>query len=478
MKLGYSLSPVWLVARRELRDQFRDWRILFPLIVLTLIFPLLMNQVAKGAVEFINQYGGNLIVDRLVPFSVLIIGFFPNTVSLVIALESFVGEKERGTVEPLLCSPLQDWHIYLAKLLVGIITPLFSSFTAITFYLIIVSRQQITMPEPHTLAQLFLLTAAHAFLMVSGAIVVSAQSTSVRAANLLSSFIIIPVAFLMQGESILLFWGDAQVLWLAVLGVVILAGLLIRVGLVHFQREYLLGREIDIINLRWIWQTFWAAFSGGAHSIPDWYHREIGRTLRHLRVPLAIMLALAVVGVLFAYAWFYAGLAQAFVGVTPEQIAEVTAEAEMSQAFTCREVRVSAFFILGHNLRAMGAILAAGLISFSVLGVLLFLVNMGFFGAVLAFFQLLGYSIWPLVFAGLLPHGIFEIPAMVLAGAAVLRLGARLVTPQTGKSMGEVAIGLLADWARVTIGLILPLLSIAAVIEAYVTPKLLCAVLM
>ena len=45
-----NLRPVWLIARRELRDQFRDWRILFPLIVLTLVFPFLMNEVPGGCV--------------------------------------------------------------------------------------------------------------------------------------------------------------------------------------------------------------------------------------------------------------------------------------------------------------------------------------------------------------------------------------------------------------------------------------------
>ena len=99
-----SLRPVWLIAKRELRDQLRDWRILSPLIILTIGFPFLMNAVAYEAVGFANQYGGNLIVDRLVPFSVLIIGFFPLTISLLGALESFVGEKERGTIEPLLGS--------------------------------------------------------------------------------------------------------------------------------------------------------------------------------------------------------------------------------------------------------------------------------------------------------------------------------------------------------------------------------------
>ncbi len=109
-------TPVWLVTKRELRDQFRDWRILFPLILLTIVFPFLMNEVARAAVEFVGQYGGTLLVDRLVPFSVLIIGFFPITISLVVALESFVGEKERGTIEPLLSTPLEDWHMYVGKL--------------------------------------------------------------------------------------------------------------------------------------------------------------------------------------------------------------------------------------------------------------------------------------------------------------------------------------------------------------------------
>ena len=216
-------APVWLVTKRELRDQLRDWRILFPLIVLTLLFPLLMNEVARSAVEFVGNYGGTLLVDRLVPFSVLIIGFFPITISLVVALESFVGEKERGTIEPLLSTPLKDWHTYVGKLLIGVLTPLLASLLGISLYLVIVSHQAIQMPELPVLVQLFALTIGHAILMVSAAIVISVQSTSVKAANLLASFIVIPVAILMQGESALLFWGNNQVLWLAVAGVLILA---------------------------------------------------------------------------------------------------------------------------------------------------------------------------------------------------------------------------------------------------------------
>ncbi|MEW5940049.1 MAG: ABC transporter permease subunit, partial [Chloroflexota bacterium] len=275
---------VWLISKREFRDQLRDWRILLPLLALTIGFPFLMDSFAYAAVEFVNQYGGALLVDRLVPFSILIIGFFPLTISLLGALEAFVGEKERGTIEPLLGSPLADWQLYLGKLIVGIVTPLASSFVSIAIYLVMVSRQRLNMPDLAVFVQLFLLTIAHALLMVSAAILFSIQSTSVKAANLLASFIIIPVAMLMMGESFLLFWANNEVLWLAVLAVIIMAGLLVRLGLAHFQREYLLGREIDMLNLRWMWKTFWGCFKGEArfHSEDLLVSKITGDNLRQM----------------------------------------------------------------------------------------------------------------------------------------------------------------------------------------------------
>ncbi|MBI4731767.1 MAG: ABC transporter permease subunit [Chloroflexi bacterium] len=104
---------VWLVAWRELRDQLRDWRIIIPMVILTVVLPFLANAGAQAAINFTAKYDTPLIAERLVPFLMLVVGFFPITVSLVIALEAFVGEKERGTIEPLLVSPLKDWQIYM-----------------------------------------------------------------------------------------------------------------------------------------------------------------------------------------------------------------------------------------------------------------------------------------------------------------------------------------------------------------------------
>jgi len=472
-----KLSPVWLLAQRELRDQFRDWRILFPLIVLTLCFPPLMNAGAEAAVSFMNKYGGDLILDRLVPFSILIIGFFPVTVSLVVALESFVGEKERGTIEPLLGTPFLDWQLYLGKLLVGIFFPLVASYLAIGLYLFLVSKQDLTMPPAHQLAQLLTLTAAHAVLMVSGAIAISTQSTSVRAANLLASFIVMPVAFLIQGESVLLFWGNDQVLWLAVIAVLILAALLIRVGLAHFQREYLLGRETDSFKFNWIWQTFKKAFIGETHSPFRWYQVQVGGMLRKLRKPLLLIVVITIIGSITSYQWTSSMIPAEFSTFTQENIDETLDQFQLAAGLPADNVDISFGFIFLHNIQAVLVMLFFGLFSFGVLGELAFSVNIGVLGGLMAVLNALDLPVWTLFTAGILPHGIFEIPAIIFAGAGILYFGAVMVTPDPTKTMGEVFITAIADWFKIGVGVIFPLLLIAALIEAFITPQILLSVM-
>ena len=133
--------------------------------------------------------------------------------------------------------------------------------------------------------------------------------------------------------------------------------------------------------------------------------------------------------------------------------------------------------IWGHNLQAIVVILLLGLFSFGVLGTLVYLLNMGIIGAVLALIGALGGSVVKMGVYGILPHGIFEIPALILASAAILYIGVMLVTPRPQRTLGEVLIEAIADWTKIGIGLVLPLLTIAAIIETWVTPMLLSGVL-
>lgn len=470
--MPHNLAAIWMVARREFTDQFRDWRIVVPMLLLVTLFPFIADDTTRQAVSFMNRFGGDLILDNLIPFVVLVIGFFPLSFTLVVALESFVGEKERGTIEPLLSSPLEDSHMYLGKLLVGITTPLVFSFVSIAIYLVLVSRRDVEFPTAYMLTLIFLLTAAHAVLMVSSAIVISVQATTIRSANLLASFVVVPVAFLLQGETILIFWGNEDVLWYAIAGVALLATLLVRLGLSHFRREYLLGREIDTLNFKQIGRSFRERFKGGATSVRDWYSRELPVTLRQLRQPLAIIVGLAVFAGLVSYAWVITNV-PAYIQLTPERVFEFrTFIADNLTNLDTLGERLPAPLLFYHNVRATIVFLLLGLVSFGTLGLALFIGNIALVGGVLGAAQLVGYSPLVAFAAGILPHGIFELTAIFLATAAMLKVGAQLVTPQPDKSLGEILLISLADWFRIFIGVVLPLLAIAALIEIYITPVL------
>jgi uncharacterized membrane protein SpoIIM required for sporulation/ABC-type transport system involved in multi-copper enzyme maturation permease subunit len=465
-------STIWMVAQREFIDQFRDWRIVVPMFVLVTLFPFIADDTTRQAVNFMNRFGGSIILDHLIPFVVLVIGFFPLSFTLVVALESFVGEKERGTIEPLLSSPIDDRHMYLGKLLVGITTPLVFSYVSIGIYLILVSHRNVAFPSAYMLTLIFLLTFAHAVLMVSSAIVISVQATTIRAANLLASFVVVPVAFLLQGETVLIFWGNEDVLWFAIVGVTLLATLLVRLGLAHFRREYLLGREIDTINVKWIGRTFRDRFKGQATSVGEWYRTELPISLRQLRQPLIIVCGLAAIAGIASYIWVVTNV-PSYIELTPERIDQFkTFIADNLTNLDSLGEHLPAPVLFYHNARTTVAFLLLGLVSFGTLGLTLFIGNIALVGGVLGAAHLVGYSPLLAFAAGILPHGIFELSAIILATAAMLKVGAQLVTPQPDKSLGETLLLSLADWFRIFVGIVLPFLAIAAVIEIYLTPLL------
>ena len=467
-----NLSAIWMVAQREFTDQFRDWRIVVPMFLLVTLFPFIADDTTRQAVNFMNRFGGDLILDNLIPFVVLVIGFFPLSFTLVVALESFVGEKERGTIEPLLSSPIEDSHMYLGKLLVGITTPLVFRFVSIGIYLILVARRDVQFPSPYMLSLIFLLTFAHAVLMVSSAIVISVQATTIRAANLLASFVVVPVAFLLQGETILIFWGNEDVLWFAIIGVTLLATLLVRLGLSHFRREYLLGREIDTINLKWMGRTFRNRFKGQATTIREWYRTELPISLRQLRQPLLVVIVLGLLAGIVSYGWVITNV-PAYIELSPERVADFrTFIADNLNNLDSLGERLPAPMLFYHNARTTVVFLLLGLVSFGTLGLTLFIGNIALVGGVLGAAHLVGYSPLLAFGAGILPHGVFELTAIFLATAAMLKVGAQLVTPQPDKSLGETILVSLADWSRIFIGIVLPLLAIAAVVEIYLTPLL------
>lgn len=462
------IFPALIITRREVRDQFRDWRIMGPILVLTIFFPWLMNFTARQATSFVERFGASLVGDRLIPFLLMIVGFFPISVSLVIALESFVGEKERRSIEPLLLSPLSDWQLFLGKLIAAVVPPILASYLGITIYLSGIYLSVEWQPSPILLTQIILLTTVQALVMVCGAVVVSSHTTSVRAANLLASFIIIPMALLIQAESVVMFWAQYYVLWWVILGQVVIAALLIRTGVAHFNREEMLGKEFDTLKVRRGWHTYKDAFIGEAHSPAQWYTQEVSQALRKIYKPIFIVALTLLVGL-----WI--GIRYANVYELPPEVFNIR---NIGQSFIEGLDYIPFFTAAGvgavwwHNVRVILLATVLGIFSFGVLAVIVLMLPFLLIGYFMA--SVAGIGVHPLTFfvALILPHGLLEIPAILMAGGAILRLGATLATPARGSTIGKAWLLSLSDWTKIMVGLVIPLLVGAAVIEIFITPRL------
>ena len=463
-----GLFPIaFHIAGREIRDQLRDWRILTPIVALTLFFPVLMNFTAREAVNFVTRYGAPIVGDRLIPFLLMVVGFFPISISLVIALESFAGERERQSLEPLLATPLTDAQLYLGKLLASLASPLAAAYLGIFVYLIGVTVAIGWRPPALLLIQVLLLTTAQAVVMVCGAVVISSQTTSVRAANLLASFIIIPVSQLVIGESLIMFWGRYTILWWIVIALFLIALVLSRMGLHLFNREELLGREIDVVDLRWGWHVFAGAFVDDAMSVTDWYRGLITVTIPKLWSSLAMTSV-----VLLAGFFIGDGLSNRF-ALPADWVNLDRLGGGLGDAFSQLGLMTTRgwWWVVWNNIRAVGLAAFLGMFSFGGLALVLLMVPFGMIGYFAGNVALTGQNPLRFLVALVLPHAMLEVPAAVLAGAAILQLGLAAISPPEGASLGERWLKAAAGWARVSLGLVLPLLLLAGAVEVFVTPR-------
>mgnify|MGYP004622859583 FL=1 len=125
----------------------------------------------------------------------------------------------------------------------------------------------------------------------------------------------------------------------------------------------------------------------------------------------------------------------------------------------------SALALFGNNLRAMMLSTLYGFIPFLYLPALSMGVNAILLGMVASSVN----GQWLLLAAGILPHGIFELPALCLSLAAGLCL-CQNINRYIRKNEKGIMTPLLLNILRVTGLVVIPLLVVAAIMESYVTP--------
>lgn len=130
---------------------------------------------------------------------------------------------------------------------------------------------------------------------------------------------------------------------------------------------------------------------------------------------------------------------------------------------------MSVFALLTNNWMAMLFSALYGFIPFLFLPVFSLLANGSLLGMLAVVYVTNDISLLAYL-AGLLPHGIFELPALVLSiscGVCLCRNMCRIVTRDDRRIP---LVELLGDLLRVLLLMVLPLAVLAAIMECYVTP--------
>jgi stage II sporulation protein M len=135
--------------------------------------------------------------------------------------------------------------------------------------------------------------------------------------------------------------------------------------------------------------------------------------------------------------------------------------------------------ILKNNVIAVISMIAIGLLSFGIYAIMSLVLNGAIVGYLLNLYADAGINPLTVFIIGLLPHGIFEFPAIILACAIGIRLGVFATQWLSGLLSGQkrdlVKVNFnhfLKDFPMY-FGVVIFLLVIAAFVESFITPGLL-----
>ncbi len=429
-----------LVARRDLRDAVSELRLIVAMVALTIAIPVGSGSGIRALAIF---GGGTAVVNRLSLVGAFFVVFIPASFSLVLALESFVGERERTTLEVLLSTPLREAEILAGKVAAVLAISLALSYGGLLVYSLVVFPGLGYFPLGILLA-LALSTICQVAAMVAGAVIISLNARTMRAANVMASFIILPMSVVLQVEAALILVGRPEFLWAFAFLMILVAVLLLRMGFNGFSREALLSREVGFNNPL---QRAWGAVRWSFRNRPG-----IVQLISLRRIPIGIAAVGFPIG---AAAGYLAGSTSA---VSPGVVRPVLSSLLKSSGVG--GFVEQAIVIFAHNLVAL--LLVAGLA----------IVTVGLSGFVLTFAPgfLLGFaaalSSWAVVLSGIMPNGFVEIPAAIVAGGLAIQVGATVIHMDSRGGWGSRVLAALADYVRALRWLV-PALAVSAVLEVW-----------
>jgi ABC-2 type transport system permease protein len=263
-----------LVARRELREIVRDLNLVFPLVFL----PCLMGCLI-GVSAFMSFGGGNSAVgtavtnaaldqlpqpavhrlsnlpteDRfatvetlLKALSIPVFWVIPVALTPAIAADSFVGERERGSLEPLLATPISTHQLLGGKVLSAVVPAVLGTWLGTTVFSLMVVLSgsplypRVILADPDWRFSTFVIVPLVALLTAGVAALISLRVNAYRVAYQLNGLIVLPVVLLLIPVTVFLFLVTPYALAYVALLLLVIDVLLGAWAIRGFDRERLL----------------------------------------------------------------------------------------------------------------------------------------------------------------------------------------------------------------------------------------------
>ena len=167
--------------------------------------------------------------------------------SMSIAAYSVIGEKQARTLEPLLATPLTTFELLAGKVLGSLIPALGLTIVCYALYLagvIVFARPGVVrmLVTAQPLAVVFLLGPLAALAALQLAVCVSSRVNDARSAQQIGALVVLPIAGLLVTQLIGTVLLTVPMILLIALGLAAFNALLMRVGILLFDRETILTR--------------------------------------------------------------------------------------------------------------------------------------------------------------------------------------------------------------------------------------------
>ena len=184
-----------------------------------------------------------LILNQIMPSFFLMI---PIMASSVMAASSFVGEKEKHTLETLLYSPLSLGHLFRSKILAGLSVGMMVSYSSFAAMLLVLELEaffltgDLLLPAASWLAIMLLIAPAISLAAIAVTVRSSAKAQTIEEAQQRAVFLIFPILALLIGQFTGIILISAGLLWAVGIVLAALAVLLMKGAAGSFTYEKLL----------------------------------------------------------------------------------------------------------------------------------------------------------------------------------------------------------------------------------------------